>query len=54
MSELIDYPSPSSMLLGGGYDFIKRQIKLWEESGVTMMVIGARSVEQIQDLAKLV
>jgi hypothetical protein len=28
MSELIDYPSPSSMLLGGGYDFIKRQIKL--------------------------
>jgi F420-dependent oxidoreductase-like protein len=38
----------------GDEEHVKRQIKLWEESGVTMMVIGARSVEQIQDLAKLV
>ena len=38
----------------GDEEYVKRQIKLWEEAGVTMMVIGARSVEQIQDLAKLV
>ncbi|CAN5523813.1 LLM class F420-dependent oxidoreductase [soil metagenome] len=38
----------------GDIDYVKSQIKIWEESGVTMMVIGARSVEQIQDLAALV
>ncbi|BBY86524.1 LLM class F420-dependent oxidoreductase [Mycolicibacterium tokaiense] len=38
----------------GDEEYVKQQIKLWEAAGVTMMVIGARSVEQIQDLAKLV
>ena len=38
----------------GDADYVKQQIKVWEESGVTMMVIGARSVEQIQELAQLV
>jgi F420-dependent oxidoreductase-like protein len=38
----------------GDVDHVKSQIKIWEESGVTMMVIGARSVEQIQELAQLV
>jgi len=29
-------------------------MKAWEAAGVTMMVIGARSAEQIRDLAGLV
>ncbi|OBB21503.1 LLM class F420-dependent oxidoreductase [Mycolicibacterium setense] len=38
----------------GDLDYVKEQIKAWEASGVTMMVVGARSVEQIRDLAALV
>jgi F420-dependent oxidoreductase-like protein len=38
----------------GDVSYVKQQVKLWEEAGVTMMVIGARSVEQIQELAQLV
>ncbi|MGH3580779.1 MAG: LLM class F420-dependent oxidoreductase [Mycobacterium sp.] len=38
----------------GNLDYVKGQIKAWEASGVTMMVVGARSVEQINDLAGLV
>lgn len=38
----------------GDLAFVQEQIKAWEASGVTMMVVGARSVEQIRDLADLV
>jgi F420-dependent oxidoreductase-like protein len=38
----------------GNLDYVKEQIKAWEASGVTMMVVGARSVEQIKDLVALV
>jgi F420-dependent oxidoreductase-like protein len=38
----------------GDLAFVEEQIKAWEASGVTMMVIGARSTEQIRDLAALV
>ena len=38
----------------GDLDYVSEQIKLWEAAGVTMMVIGARSSEQIRDLAALV
>lgn len=38
----------------GDLAFVEEQIKAWEASGVTMMVIGARSAEQIRDLAALV
>lgn len=38
----------------GNLDYVKEQIKAWEASGVTMMVVGARSVEQINQLADLV
>jgi F420-dependent oxidoreductase-like protein len=38
----------------GNLDYVKEQIKAWEASGVTMMVVGARSAEQIRDLAALV
>jgi F420-dependent oxidoreductase-like protein len=38
----------------GDLDYVREQIKAWEAAGVTMMVIGARSPEQIRDLAGLV
>ncbi|TMS53778.1 LLM class F420-dependent oxidoreductase [Mycobacterium sp. DBP42] len=38
----------------GNLDYVKEQIKAWEAAGVTMMVVGARSAEQIKDLAGLV
>ncbi|AMO59427.1 putative F420-dependent oxidoreductase, Rv3520c family [Mycolicibacterium phlei] len=38
----------------GNLDYVREQIKAWEAAGVTMMVVGARSVEQIRDLAALV
>ncbi len=38
----------------GDLAYVQEQIKAWEAAGVTMMVVGARSVEQIRDLAALV
>jgi len=38
----------------GDLDYVREQIKVWEAAGVTMMVIGARSPEQIRELAALV
>ncbi|BBX00310.1 LLM class F420-dependent oxidoreductase [Mycolicibacterium moriokaense] len=38
----------------GDLGYVQEQIKAWEAAGVTMMVVGARSVEQIRDLAALV
>lgn len=38
----------------GNLDHVRQQIKAWEAAGVTMMVVGARSPEQIRDLAGLV
>jgi F420-dependent oxidoreductase-like protein len=38
----------------GDLEYVKQQIKAWEAAGVTMMVVGARSAEQIRDLASLV
>jgi hypothetical protein len=32
---------------------VRKQIPIWEASGVTMMVIGARDVEQIKQAASL-
>ena len=37
----------------GDVDYVRKQIKVWEAAGVTMMVIGARSPEQIGELAAL-
>jgi flagellar hook-associated protein 2 len=37
----------------GDVDYVREQIKVWEAAGVTMMVIGARSPEQIGELAAL-
>jgi F420-dependent oxidoreductase-like protein len=38
----------------GNLDYVREQIKAWEAAGVTMMVIGARSTDQIRELATLV
>ena len=38
----------------GNLAYVQEQIKAWEAAGVTMMVVGARSPEQIRDLAGLV
>jgi F420-dependent oxidoreductase-like protein len=38
----------------GDLDYVREQIKAWEAAGVTMMVIGARSPEQIRELAGLI
>jgi F420-dependent oxidoreductase-like protein len=38
----------------GDLGYVQQQIKAWEAAGVTMMVVGARSVEQIRDLAAMV
>ncbi|MDT5315198.1 MAG: hypothetical protein QOE74_4218 [Mycobacterium sp.] len=38
----------------GDLDYVCEQIKAWEAAGVTMMVIGARSPEEIRELAGLV
>ena len=38
----------------GDVDYVRKQIAAWEAAGVTMMVVGARTTEQINDLADLV
>jgi F420-dependent oxidoreductase-like protein len=38
----------------GDVDHVREQIKLWEAAGVTMMVVSARSAEQVRELATLV
>ncbi|MDX1887073.1 LLM class F420-dependent oxidoreductase [Mycolicibacterium sp. 120270] len=38
----------------GDLAYVQQQIKAWEAAGVTMMVVGARSPEQIRDLAGLI
>jgi F420-dependent oxidoreductase-like protein len=37
----------------GDIDYVRKQIAVWEAAGVTMMVIGARSAEQIRETAAL-
>ena len=47
-------PSNASLAIVGDIDYVRKQIVAWEAAGVTMMVVGARSVEQINDLVQLV
>ena len=37
----------------GDIEFVRKQIAVWEAAGVTMMVIGARSADQIREAAAL-
>ncbi len=47
--ELVD-----DAVIVGNLDYAREQIKVWEAAGVTMMVVTAHSVEQVQQLASLV
>jgi F420-dependent oxidoreductase-like protein len=38
----------------GDIDYVRKQIAAWEASGVTMMVVGARSTEQITEVSGLI
>jgi F420-dependent oxidoreductase-like protein len=38
----------------GDLDYVRKQIKAWEDSGVTMMVVSGRSTEQVRELATLI
>jgi F420-dependent oxidoreductase-like protein len=38
----------------GDIDHVEQQIKVWETAGVTMMVVGARSLQQAPELLELV
>jgi Luciferase-like monooxygenase len=38
----------------GDIDYVRKQVKVWEAAGVTMMVISGRSTEQIREVATLI
>jgi len=38
----------------GDLDYVRKQIKVWEAAGVTMMVVSGRNTAQINELAGLV
>ncbi len=38
----------------GDIDYVRKQVKVWEAAGVTMMVVNGRNAEQIRELAGLV
>jgi F420-dependent oxidoreductase-like protein len=46
--ELVD-----DAMIVGDLDYVRKQIVAWEASGVTMMVVSARSAEQVRDLSAL-
>jgi alkanesulfonate monooxygenase SsuD/methylene tetrahydromethanopterin reductase-like flavin-dependent oxidoreductase (luciferase family) len=46
--ELVD-----DAMIVGDLDYVRKQIVAWEASGVTMMVVAARSPEQVRDLSAL-
>jgi hypothetical protein len=38
----------------GDVDYVRKQIRVWEAAGVTMMVVSGRSTEQVHELASLI
>jgi F420-dependent oxidoreductase-like protein len=46
--ELVD-----DAVIVGDLDYVRKQITVWEAAGVTMMVVSARSAEQVRELASL-
>jgi hypothetical protein len=38
----------------GDVDYVRKQVKVWEAAGVTMMVVNGRNAEQIRELATLI
>ena len=41
-------------MIVGDIDYVRKQIGVWEAAGVTMMVIGAGTTEQVRQLATLI
>ncbi|HUH69344.1 MAG TPA: LLM class F420-dependent oxidoreductase [Mycobacterium sp.] len=46
--ELVD-----DAVIVGDVDYVRKQIEVWSAAGVTMMVVSARSPEQVRELAEL-
>ena len=46
--ELVD-----DAVIVGDIDYVRKQVAVWEAAGVTMMVVSARSAEQVRELAAL-
>jgi alkanesulfonate monooxygenase SsuD/methylene tetrahydromethanopterin reductase-like flavin-dependent oxidoreductase (luciferase family) len=38
----------------GDADYVRKQVKVWEAAGVTMMVVNGRNAAQISELATLI
>lgn len=38
----------------GDVDYVRKQVKVWEAAGVTMMVVNGRNAEQVRELGTLV
>ncbi|HWT47883.1 MAG TPA: LLM class flavin-dependent oxidoreductase, partial [Mycobacterium sp.] len=53
-AEIIPDELVDDAMIVGDLDYVGKQIAAWEAAGVTMMVVGARNVEQVRDLAALV
>ncbi|ACC43409.1 coenzyme F420-dependent oxidoreductase [Mycobacterium marinum M] len=53
-AEIIPDELVDDAVIVGDADYVRKQIEVWEAAGVTMMVVSARSVEQVRELAGLV
>ncbi|BBX55126.1 Phthiodiolone/phenolphthiodiolone dimycocerosates ketoreductase [Mycobacterium shottsii] len=53
-AEIIPDELVDDAVIVGDADYVRKQIEVWEAAGVTIMVVSARSVEQVRELAGLV
>ncbi|UKN41732.1 LLM class F420-dependent oxidoreductase [Mycobacterium lepromatosis] len=52
-AEIIPDELVDETMIIGDLDYVRKQIAAWSAAGVTMIVVSARSVEQVRDLAEL-
>jgi hypothetical protein len=52
-AEIIPDELVDDAVIVGDFDYVRKQITVWEAAGVTMMVVTARSPEQVRELAAL-
>ena len=53
-AEIIPDELVNDAAIVGDIDYVRKQVKVWEAAGVTMMVVNGRNAEQIRELATLV
>ncbi|MCV7385566.1 LLM class F420-dependent oxidoreductase [Mycolicibacter longobardus] len=53
-AEIIPDELVDDAVIVGDIDYVRKQIKVWEAAGVTMMVVAARDTAQVQQLAALI